>query len=269
MWKLPGRIIYLAVLIVIGVVASRRMKGLRDYFVGGKAMGYWSVAFSARATGESAWLLLGLTGMAYSSADRSLLVADPGNRRVQLYSLGPVDAETPAFDLSLGRFVKGMRLPDPVECGPIARHGDGSFDLLDLHAREIRRYDADWKLVTTFGGWELVNPIDIEWDPVANRLLVSDAIAQDRWDNPAGRVLSFPGGGHEPSALVEDLPSPAGIGVSSDGGFYVSDLLEHRVLHQFLIDPLGQVESAQLQDFHRLDHLRRLNQSLLDSEILA
>jgi len=26
-------------------------------------MGFWAVAFSARATGESGWLLIGLTGM--------------------------------------------------------------------------------------------------------------------------------------------------------------------------------------------------------------
>jgi sodium/proline symporter len=31
--------------------------------VGGKKLGFWVVAFSARATGESAWLLLGLTGL--------------------------------------------------------------------------------------------------------------------------------------------------------------------------------------------------------------
>jgi sodium/proline symporter len=61
--KLIGIVAYLAVLLWIGVVASRRMKDVRDYFAGGKAMGYWAVAFSARATGESAWLLLGLTGM--------------------------------------------------------------------------------------------------------------------------------------------------------------------------------------------------------------
>ena len=46
-----------------GAVASRRMKDLRDYFAAGKRLGYWSVAFSARATGESAWLLLGLDGV--------------------------------------------------------------------------------------------------------------------------------------------------------------------------------------------------------------
>ncbi len=61
--KLIGVVLYLAVLLGIGIVASRRMKDMRDYFAGGKDMGFWSVAFSARATGESAWLLLGLTGM--------------------------------------------------------------------------------------------------------------------------------------------------------------------------------------------------------------
>ncbi|WP_219906712.1 sodium/proline symporter [Enhygromyxa salina] len=39
------------------------MKDMRDYFAGGKNLGFLGVAFSARATGESAWLLLGLTGM--------------------------------------------------------------------------------------------------------------------------------------------------------------------------------------------------------------
>ena len=55
--------LYLAVLLGIGVVASTRMKGLRDYYAADKGLGFWAVAFSARATGESAWLLLGLTGM--------------------------------------------------------------------------------------------------------------------------------------------------------------------------------------------------------------
>jgi sodium/proline symporter len=36
---------------------------MSDYYLGGKNMGFWAVAFSARATGESGWLLIGLTGM--------------------------------------------------------------------------------------------------------------------------------------------------------------------------------------------------------------
>lgn len=61
--KLLGVLLYLSVLVAIGIVASRRMKDVRDFFAAGKQLSFWSVAFSARATGESAWLLLGLTGM--------------------------------------------------------------------------------------------------------------------------------------------------------------------------------------------------------------
>lgn len=72
--KLIGIVVYLAVLLWIGVLASRRMKDVRDYFAGGKSMGFWAVAFSARATGESAWLLLGLTGMGATVGVQSLWV---------------------------------------------------------------------------------------------------------------------------------------------------------------------------------------------------
>lgn len=62
-YKLVGVVLYLAALLAIGVVASRRMSDVSDYYAGGKQLGFWSVAFSARATGESGWLLLGLSGM--------------------------------------------------------------------------------------------------------------------------------------------------------------------------------------------------------------
>ena len=55
--------LYLGILFIIGILASKKIAGAKDYFVGGKKLGYWVVAFSSRATGESAWLLLGLTGM--------------------------------------------------------------------------------------------------------------------------------------------------------------------------------------------------------------
>ena len=55
--------LYLGILFIIGMLASKKIAGAKDYFVGGKKLGYWVVAFSSRATGESAWLLLGLTGM--------------------------------------------------------------------------------------------------------------------------------------------------------------------------------------------------------------
>jgi len=55
--------IYFLILLGIGVLSTRKIQSFEDYYVGGKKLGYWVVAFSTRATGESAWLLLGLTGM--------------------------------------------------------------------------------------------------------------------------------------------------------------------------------------------------------------
>lgn len=55
--------LYLGVLLLIGFLAAGKIKDIKDYYVGGKRLGYWVVAFSSRATGSSAWALLGLTGM--------------------------------------------------------------------------------------------------------------------------------------------------------------------------------------------------------------
>ena len=43
--------------------AAKRVRDIRGYITGNKTLGYWVAAFSAQATGESAWLLLGVTGM--------------------------------------------------------------------------------------------------------------------------------------------------------------------------------------------------------------
>ena len=56
---------YLLVLLGIGVWARRDADDVAGYYVAGKRLPAWVVAFSSNATGESAWLLLGLTGMGY------------------------------------------------------------------------------------------------------------------------------------------------------------------------------------------------------------
>ena len=55
--------LYFGVLVVLGWLAARRIRNMSDFVVGGKRLGFWVAAFSAQATGESAWLLLGVTGM--------------------------------------------------------------------------------------------------------------------------------------------------------------------------------------------------------------
>jgi len=61
--KIIALVVYVLILFLIGIFASRKIKSMSDFYVGGKNIGYWAVAFSARATGESGWLLIGLTGM--------------------------------------------------------------------------------------------------------------------------------------------------------------------------------------------------------------
>ncbi len=63
---LVGIFIYLAILMVIGVTAARRMKGLDDFVLGGRRIGPLAAAISERASGESSWFLLGLPGAAYA-----------------------------------------------------------------------------------------------------------------------------------------------------------------------------------------------------------
>jgi len=57
---------YLLLLMVIGVLSSRfSSEGINEFFVGGRRMNRLVVALSAVVSGRSAWLLLGVTGMAY------------------------------------------------------------------------------------------------------------------------------------------------------------------------------------------------------------
>lgn len=55
--------VYFIALFILSYIAAKRVTNLKNFLTGGKRLGYWVAAFSAQATGESAWLLLGLTGM--------------------------------------------------------------------------------------------------------------------------------------------------------------------------------------------------------------
>jgi SSS family solute:Na+ symporter len=64
---------YLLILIVIGIYSSRfSSEGISEFFVGGRRMNRLVVALSAVVSGRSAWLLLGVTGMAYAMGASAL-----------------------------------------------------------------------------------------------------------------------------------------------------------------------------------------------------
>jgi len=58
---------YLALVVAIGVYATRfSSAGISEFFLGGRRMHRFVVALSAVVSGRSAWLLLGVTGLAWS-----------------------------------------------------------------------------------------------------------------------------------------------------------------------------------------------------------
>ncbi|NWQ41716.1 sodium/proline symporter PutP [Bacillus sp. EB106-08-02-XG196] len=58
-------IIYLAAMLVIGIIAARMTKDLNDYVLGGRRLGAGVAALSAGASDMSGWLMLGLPGAMY------------------------------------------------------------------------------------------------------------------------------------------------------------------------------------------------------------
>ncbi|MPY91407.1 MAG: sodium/solute symporter [Luteitalea sp.] len=58
-------VFFLFILLGIGYWARTGSDSMAGYYVAGKRLPSWVIAFSSNTTGESAWLLLGLTGMGY------------------------------------------------------------------------------------------------------------------------------------------------------------------------------------------------------------
>jgi len=64
---LLGFIVYLLCVLFVGFMTYKSNKTHSDFFIAGRKLNPWVVAFSERASGESAWLLLGLPGAALAA----------------------------------------------------------------------------------------------------------------------------------------------------------------------------------------------------------
>jgi len=67
-------VLYLGVLAGLAIWSRRETHTLSGFYLAGKKLPYWVVAFSTNATGESGWLLLGLSGMGYLVGARAYWV---------------------------------------------------------------------------------------------------------------------------------------------------------------------------------------------------
>lgn len=58
-------VVYLAMVLIIGVIYSKRTKNVGDFYLGGRKLGPLVTAMSAEASDMSSYLLMGLPGLAY------------------------------------------------------------------------------------------------------------------------------------------------------------------------------------------------------------
>ncbi len=66
-FTLIGFIVYLILVLMVGFMTYHSNKTHQDFFIAGRKLNPWVVAFSERASGESAWLLVGLPGAALAA----------------------------------------------------------------------------------------------------------------------------------------------------------------------------------------------------------
>jgi len=74
-WIIVAFVVYLAFILAIGFIFSKKSNNMSDYFLGGRGMGSWLTALSAQASDMSSWLLMGLPGAVYISGISSAWIA--------------------------------------------------------------------------------------------------------------------------------------------------------------------------------------------------
>ncbi|MCM1529029.1 MAG: hypothetical protein NC093_03435 [Alistipes sp.] len=66
-------IAYLAMMVIIGVVFSKKNSNVGDFYLGGRKLGPIVTAMSAEASDMSSWLLMGLPGVAYLTGGAAMV----------------------------------------------------------------------------------------------------------------------------------------------------------------------------------------------------
>lgn len=64
---LIAMVLYMAMVVGIGFICSKKNQNSEDYFLGGRGLGPWVTAMSAEASDMSSWLLMGLPGLAFAT----------------------------------------------------------------------------------------------------------------------------------------------------------------------------------------------------------
>ncbi len=68
-------VVYLALMVLVGLLAYRLTRSLADYILGGRRLGPGTAALSAGASDMSGWLLMGLPGAVYGAGMNQIWIA--------------------------------------------------------------------------------------------------------------------------------------------------------------------------------------------------
>lgn len=60
LYPLTAFLVYFAILLVIGIIAHRRLKSATDFILGNRSLNFWLTALSAHASDMSAWLFMAM-----------------------------------------------------------------------------------------------------------------------------------------------------------------------------------------------------------------
>ncbi len=164
--------LYMAVLLVLGLVASRMTRSPEDFFLAGRKLGPWVVAVSSTASSESGWVTLGAVGMAYTGGVSALWFA-PGclcGYIVNLYFVAPRlrRQSKECGSLTLPGFLAD-RLGDPLH---LVRIVGVIVIFLSLATYVAANMTALGKVVNALlelpQGWTILGAADIDGDGLLN-----------------------------------------------------------------------------------------------------
>jgi len=66
-WSLAAFVIYVLMMVAVGIISARfSSRGIGEFFLGGRQMKSFVVAMAAVTSGRSAWLLIGVSGLAFT-----------------------------------------------------------------------------------------------------------------------------------------------------------------------------------------------------------
>ena len=123
-------IIYLATVVYIGVLCSKKNDAVDDFYLGGRKLGPFVTAMSAEASDMSSWLLMGLPGVAYLS--------------------GIADAFWTALGLAIGTYINWLVVARRI------RSYSQAYDVVTIPDFFSKRFGDDKNTLTVIGALMII-----------------------------------------------------------------------------------------------------------------